>query len=504
MALYHLEVKKISRGKGRSSIAAGAYQMREKFNEFDAQGNIIKTFNYKKKGGVVAKGVLYNKLFKNPEDFFNKLGLRENRKNSCTAREIVIALPIELNHNQNKSLVQDFCRHLFRTYRCGVAYAIHQPTPAEIKRGASYKNIHAHVIISTRELDPNSNYNLGKKLRIFDDLKTGKETIKNIRTAYEKLQNQYLERAGLDIKVSAKSYKEQGIDKVPTKHIGYKATNLERRINNDRKKKGLEPNFKSRKRRKIEAEIARQEIENLDKKILAEQQIILNNNRQIELLQAEINDYIDRQNKLWHEQEYFNKLNSETALNNKLKHEINIIETNLKNRRTLLAQHRQEINNKKEIENIKNLIIATNSNLKFSTAKIATINNNSFPNIKTNLRDYTGNLREQTANISKIYSKINQIFSFIIDKLTKPIKKLTEKILNSNKNIKKSLEKEYFSTLQSTNRHLYTKFLMKPENQLNSLLIKSQNNNLFLDKLNNKFNTNNDINKPQEQPTPFK
>ena len=70
MAIFHLEVKKISRGKGRSCIAAGAYIMGKKFNELDAENNIIKTFNYNKKDGIVARGFLYNKLFNNIEDFF--------------------------------------------------------------------------------------------------------------------------------------------------------------------------------------------------------------------------------------------------------------------------------------------------------------------------------------------------------------------------------------------------------------------------------------------------
>ena len=52
MAIFHLEVKKISRGKGRSCIAAGAYIMGKKFNELDAENNVIKTFNYNKKDEV--------------------------------------------------------------------------------------------------------------------------------------------------------------------------------------------------------------------------------------------------------------------------------------------------------------------------------------------------------------------------------------------------------------------------------------------------------------------
>lgn len=436
MAIFHLEVKKISRRKGRSCIAAGAYIMGKKFNELDAENNVIKTFNYKRKDGIVARGFLYNKLFNDVEDFLNKLNLRENRKNSCTAREIVINLPHELNEEQRKNLTQDFCRFLYKTYNVGVVYAIHKPTKRHIEKGGDYRNHHAHILITTRELNPNSDYKLGKKLRIFDDLKTGKETIKNIRTAYEKLQNLYLERAGLDIKVSAKSYKEQGIDKIPTKHIGVKATNLERSINAELKKQGLEPNYKSRKRKKLEAERTIKELEILEKKIAQENQIISYNNQQIKEIESELNNYIvSTQNE---------QQNLLIKQNHQLKTEILNIENQIK------TINQQKLEFKQSLIKRKDLITSFTKNIQITQQNLQQIQNNiSF--INKNKSAFTYKLiqifnklfnKNLFNNIKKILSKNNNIKNFLYQNIHiwfLHYKKTIQKNLHENLQLKANL-----------------------------------------------------------------
>lgn len=436
MAIFHLEVKKISRGKGRSCIAAGAYIMGKKFNELDAENNVIKTFNYKKKDGIVARGALYNKLFNNIEDFLNKLNLRENRKNSCTAREIVINLPHELSEEQRKNLTQDFCRFLYKTYNVGVVYAIHKPTKKHIEKGGDYRNHHAHILITTRELNPNSDYKLGKKLRIFDDLKTGKETIKNIRTAYENLQNLYLERAGLDIKVSAKSYKEQGIDKIPTKHIGVKATNLERAINAELKRQGLEPTYKSRKRKKLEAERTIKELEILEKKIAQENQIILYNNQQIKDIKSELNSYvISTQNE---------QQNLLIQQNQQLKTEILNIENQIKTINQQKLEIKQSLIKRKELitSSIKNIQI-TQQNLKQIQNNILFIKKNksafTYKLIQFFNKLFNNNLFN---NIKKILSKNNNIKNFLYKNIHiyfLHYKKTIQKNLHENLQLKGNL-----------------------------------------------------------------
>ena len=54
MAIYHCSIKVISRGKGKSAVAAAAYRAGEKItNEFDGE-----THDYTRKGGVVHTEIL--------------------------------------------------------------------------------------------------------------------------------------------------------------------------------------------------------------------------------------------------------------------------------------------------------------------------------------------------------------------------------------------------------------------------------------------------------------
>jgi hypothetical protein len=54
VAIYHCSIKIVSRGKGKSAVAAAAYQAGELIkNEYDGV-----THDYTRKGGVVARAIL--------------------------------------------------------------------------------------------------------------------------------------------------------------------------------------------------------------------------------------------------------------------------------------------------------------------------------------------------------------------------------------------------------------------------------------------------------------
>ena len=100
MAIYHCSIKIISRGKGKSAVAAAAYRAGEKLtNGFDGE-----THDYTHKGGVVHTEILLPGHA--PADFsdravlWNAVEKIEKAKNAQLAREIEIALPRELTREQ--------------------------------------------------------------------------------------------------------------------------------------------------------------------------------------------------------------------------------------------------------------------------------------------------------------------------------------------------------------------------------------------------------------------
>lgn len=126
-------------------------------------------------------------------------------------------------------VVRDFIKKNLTDYPC--SYAIHQS-----KDG---KNPHAHIMFSERKIDCNrdepSRENYFKKSRTRKDgtisggykkdvniIKGNRKAwVLKIRESWEQIQNEKLELYGLS-KVSAKSLKEQGLDREPQIHVGSK------------------------------------------------------------------------------------------------------------------------------------------------------------------------------------------------------------------------------------------------------------------------------------------
>jgi hypothetical protein len=106
-------------------------------------------------------------------------------------------------------------------YRVAVSVAIHAPGGKGDNR-----NYHAHILFTTREMLPDG---LGKKTRVLDDKKTGPQEVTKLRELAADIINQALAAANADIRVDHRSFKERGIDREPTAHLGPAAMEMERR-----------------------------------------------------------------------------------------------------------------------------------------------------------------------------------------------------------------------------------------------------------------------------------
>ena len=113
MAIYHCSIKIISRGKGKSAVAAAAYRAGEKIqNEYDGL-----IHDYTRKGGVVHTEILLPDNA--PEEYadrsalWNSVEKVERYKTAQLAREIELALPQELSREDNIYLVRDYVNRNF-------------------------------------------------------------------------------------------------------------------------------------------------------------------------------------------------------------------------------------------------------------------------------------------------------------------------------------------------------------------------------------------------------
>ena len=144
MAIYHCSIKIISRGKGKSAVAAAAYRAGELItNEYDGI-----THDYTKKGGVVHTEILLPDNapleYTNRAILWNAVEKIEKAKNSQLAREIELALPAELTKEQNISLVRDYVKEHFVSAGMCADVCVHDKNDG---------NPHAHILLTMRPFE---------------------------------------------------------------------------------------------------------------------------------------------------------------------------------------------------------------------------------------------------------------------------------------------------------------------------------------------------------------
>lgn len=134
-----------------------------------------------------------------------------DRKNARVIDKVTIALPRELNAVQRVELVRTFAAEVTQG-RVPWLAAVHD-------QGKDADNPHAHVVLRDRDLET------GKMaLRMSQSGST-----EMLRRTWERVCNAALERAGMDERIDRRTLEAQGIERVPTKHIGPQARQIEAR-----------------------------------------------------------------------------------------------------------------------------------------------------------------------------------------------------------------------------------------------------------------------------------
>ncbi len=209
------------------------------FSEYDQR---TKNFCYKEKE-IVAKGILLPpnapQEYTDRQTLWNAVEASEKQWNAQLARGIIMALPRELPAEQYETLVREYCMEQFVSRGMIADYAIHDKGDG---------NPHSHVMLTMRALDEHGKWlPKGKRVYVLDgngeriklpssDYKSYKVrttdwddpgNCERWRSAWADTTNRYLERAGEDVRLDLRSYERQGVDLVPTVHMGPVVTYLE-------------------------------------------------------------------------------------------------------------------------------------------------------------------------------------------------------------------------------------------------------------------------------------
>ena len=165
MAIYHMEAKVVSRGSGRSAVAASAYMSCSRmYNDYDGIQH-----DYTRKHGLIYQEVMLPPMappeWKDREQLWNAVEAAEKTKDSRLAREFVVALPIELDTDSNISLLRDFIQKNFVALGMCADFAIHD---------TDGHNPHAHILLTVRPLNENGTWQY-KTEKEYLCIKDGKE-----------------------------------------------------------------------------------------------------------------------------------------------------------------------------------------------------------------------------------------------------------------------------------------------------------------------------------------
>ena len=144
IAIYHMSAKVVSRGAGRSAVAASAYlSCSRMYNDYDGVQH-----DYTRKHGLIFQEVLLPPMappkWKDREQLWNSVERAEKTKDSRLAREFVVALPIELSKEAQISFLRDFIQKNFVDMGMCADFAIHD---------TDGHNPHAHILLTVRPLE---------------------------------------------------------------------------------------------------------------------------------------------------------------------------------------------------------------------------------------------------------------------------------------------------------------------------------------------------------------
>jgi hypothetical protein len=217
MASYHLSVKVGAKGK-----AAAHAEYIEREGEYKLK--------HQEKLEATEHGNMPDWAQDDPNLFWRCADEFE-RKNGSTYREIEIALPRELTPQQRKGLVQVFVEQELGDQHA-YTWAIHTPK-ASIEGG---EQPHAHIMYSERiqdgiERGPDQffkRYNSKQperggcqKSNTTKSAEQRKTELVELRERFADLQNAFLEEYGHTDRVDHRSLADQGIDRIPEKHLGW-------------------------------------------------------------------------------------------------------------------------------------------------------------------------------------------------------------------------------------------------------------------------------------------
>ena len=251
MAIFHCQIKIISRGKGKTSTAAAAYRSGTKI----VDDELGETYNYTRKGGVAFSEIILcanaPSTYSDRQTLWNEVQKIEKQKNAQLCREVEVALPIEFSRDEQVEVVREYIKKNFTNKGMIADWSLHDKSDG---------NPHAHILLTMRPLKQNGEWGAkrkdsyalddnGNRIPVIDP-KTGKQKIGargrkmwerisiqstdwNDQTKAEEWRKSWADICNKHLKGQAhidhRSYARQGKEQLPMLHESYAARKIVKR-----------------------------------------------------------------------------------------------------------------------------------------------------------------------------------------------------------------------------------------------------------------------------------
>lgn len=190
MAIFHLDFKIVKRSEGRSSVAKAAYHARCRITD-ERTGD---TYDYSRRTDLYGHFILAPAnapahIVKDSTALWNEVESVERQHNGQTSRYFDVAIPAELNNDDKKKLVLEYCQKNFVEKGMIADIAFHD---------LDSDNPHAHVMLTLKTIGPEG---FGKKERSWNDRKMSVLW----RESWSAMANSYLAAAGSSERIDHRS-----------------------------------------------------------------------------------------------------------------------------------------------------------------------------------------------------------------------------------------------------------------------------------------------------------
>ncbi len=209
MAIYHFSVRIVSRGKGQSAVAVAARRAAERL--YDRRCGLHVRPDRGASGPTFSAIMLpadASAWMSGREELWNAVEAGEKRLDAQLAREVELALPIELEDEQAIELAREFMQQEF----------VQHGMIADLTIRLGGSNPCANAMLTLREVTAEG---FGRKVRQWNQA----GLLREWREHWATLANEYLRRVGHQVRIDHRRKRDQA----EVVHLGKAASAMQRR-----------------------------------------------------------------------------------------------------------------------------------------------------------------------------------------------------------------------------------------------------------------------------------